>query len=154
MSKLKSAHFFLISLGIFLGIPLGTGVGTFIYADGFAYLSNNPKACMNCHVMKSQFDSWQASSHHTIAKCNDCHAQGTVLEKYSQKAVNGFLHSFAFTTGYYHDPIFIKDFNQRIVQRSCLSCHSQFIESSHFNKDEFNKKNCTDCHREVGHRKW
>ncbi|MBL7543603.1 MAG: cytochrome c nitrite reductase small subunit [Bdellovibrionaceae bacterium] len=151
---MRSINYFLVLLGISIGIPLGTGVGTFFYADGLSYLSNNPRACMNCHVMKSQFDSWQASSHHTVAKCNDCHTQGNTLTKYSQKAVNGFLHSFAFTTGYYHDPIFIKGFNQKTAQRSCLGCHAQMVEASHFNIETFKQKSCTDCHREVGHRKW
>ena len=34
-----------------LGIALGLGAYTFAYAKGWSYLTNNPQACANCHVM-------------------------------------------------------------------------------------------------------
>ena len=102
---LKARTTFLVVFGILVGAPLGTSVATFVYADGFAYLSSKPTACINCHVMQDQYNSWQASSHHHVAVCNDCHANGNIAQKYLQKGVNGFLHSFAFTTGYFHQPI-------------------------------------------------
>lgn len=145
---------FLIFLGVMVGAPVGTGLATFIFADGHSYLSSNPKACVNCHIMQSQFDSWQTSSHKAIAACNDCHSNGSIIEKYSQKAVNGFLHSFAFTTGYFHEPIRIKGFNKNITQRSCLSCHESFVSSTHLTNEGLKNRFCTDCHKEVGHRKW
>ncbi len=40
-----------IALGILLGAALGVGSYAFIYARGYSYLSNNPEACTNCHVM-------------------------------------------------------------------------------------------------------
>lgn len=141
-------------LGLLVGLPVGTGVTTFLYADGLSYLSGDPKACINCHVMQSQYDSWQASSHKTVANCNDCHSNGNIMQKYSQKAINGFLHSFAFTTSYFHEPIRIKEFNLRITKKACLSCHNQLAESSQFDHQSFSENNCLNCHREVGHRKW
>lgn len=141
-------------LGVFVGVPVGSGLVTFFYADGLSYLSPNPKACTNCHVMQAQYDSWQASSHHTIAKCNDCHSHGSIIEKYAQKGLNGFLHSAAFTSGLFHEPIRIRDFNLKITQKTCRSCHSSLIESSRFDHGSFDQNNCLTCHREVGHRKW
>jgi hypothetical protein len=41
-----------------LGIPVGVGAFTFVYAKGFSYLSTDPKACVNCHIMNSQYDAW------------------------------------------------------------------------------------------------
>ena len=152
--QLRFRHVLLILLGTMVGVPLGTAVTTFFYADGLSYLSTDPKACINCHAMQDQFDAWQNSSHHTIAKCNDCHSHGNIIQKFSQKGINGFLHSAAFTTGWFRDPIRIKSFNLAITQKTCLNCHSNLIESSRFDHSTFDNKNCLNCHREVGHRKW
>jgi cytochrome c nitrite reductase small subunit len=143
----------LITLGILIGVPTGTSVVTFLFADGLSYLSKNPVACTNCHVMQEQFDSWKSSSHHTVAVCNDCHANGNIVQKYAQKGVNGFLHSWAFTTGRFHEPIEIKEFNRKITRQSCLDCHSKIIEASHFGDASFSEKNCLNCHKEVGHKR-
>ncbi len=150
----KTKTIVLVFFGLLVGIPLGVSTGTFIYADGFSYFSGNPKACMNCHVMKSNFDSWNTSSHKAVATCNDCHTSGSFISKYSQKALNGFMHSWAFTTGNFHEPIQIKPFNQRIAQQSCLKCHSNLIEASHFGNVGFGNRNCLNCHSNVGHRRW
>lgn len=152
MTRLRTI--LLTLLGFIFAVPVGTGLVTFYYADGAAYLASDPRACINCHSMQEQYNAWMASSHHTIAKCNDCHSQGNIVQRYSQKAINGFLHSFAFTTGIYHDPIRIKNFNLEITKRTCVQCHSNLIESSRFDHAGFDQNNCLNCHREVGHRKW
>src|SRR5690348_5208416 len=51
-------------LSALVGVLLGLGTFTFRAAKGTAYLSNNPTACVNCHIMRDQYDSWQKSSHH------------------------------------------------------------------------------------------
>lgn len=142
-----------ILIGCMIGVPLGSATATFLYADGLSYLSKDPRACTNCHVMQSQYDSWQSSSHHTVATCNECHSHGTIIEKYIQKGVNGLAHSWAFTTGIFHEPIRIKNFNLKIVQKNCFSCHDNLIQSSQFGHSSFDNKNCLNCHKEVGHRK-
>jgi hypothetical protein len=38
------------------GILIGLGGYTFIYAKGYSYLTNEPAACANCHVMRDHFD--------------------------------------------------------------------------------------------------
>ena len=40
-----------------LGVPAGIGVFTFVYAKGFSYLSTDPRACVNCHIMNPQYDA-------------------------------------------------------------------------------------------------
>ena len=40
-----------VLLACLLGIPLGIGAFTFVYAKGFSYLSPDPRACVNCHIM-------------------------------------------------------------------------------------------------------
>lgn len=136
-----------------LGIPLGLGLFVFVYARGTSYLSDQPSACANCHIMNDQYDGWQKSSHKAVAGCNGCHTPPGTLGKYSAKALNGFLHSFAFTTGQFPDPIRIKDYNRRITEQACRHCHagmSDSIDGTHRLKTD-QKLNCTKCHAEVGH---
>src|SRR6516165_6995974 len=67
------------------------------YAEGFSYLSNDPKACVDCHIMREQYDGWQKASHHAVATCNDCHVPHETVPKYWVKAEDGFWHSKGFT---------------------------------------------------------
>ena len=55
-----------------LGLLIGLGGYTFAYARGYSYLTNDPAACANCHIMRDHFDAWTRSSHAAIAACNDC----------------------------------------------------------------------------------
>jgi hypothetical protein len=67
------------------GLLGGIGAYTFHYAEGFSYFSTDPRACVNCHIMNPQYDSWQNSSHHTVASCVDCHEDMTdVMLSYSE----------------------------------------------------------------------
>ena len=58
---------------ILAGIAIGIGGFTFVYARGYSYLTNDPAACANCHIMKEHFAAWSKSSHRAVATCNDCH---------------------------------------------------------------------------------
>ena len=55
------------------GALLGLGGYTFWYAEGGSYFSNDPRSCVNCHIMRDHYDGWVKSSHHAVAACNDCH---------------------------------------------------------------------------------
>jgi cytochrome c nitrite reductase small subunit len=89
----------MLLIGVTMGLAIGLGGFTFIYSKGYSYLTNNPAACANCHVMRAQYDGWLKSSHHSAATCNDCHTPHNIVGKYAVKANNGFWHSFYFTTG-------------------------------------------------------
>jgi nitrate/TMAO reductase-like tetraheme cytochrome c subunit len=39
------------ALGVAVGLVVGVGAYTFIYAKGGSYLTDNPAACANCHIM-------------------------------------------------------------------------------------------------------
>lgn len=139
-------------LGGLIGVALGVGSYTFIYAKGASYLTNDPAACANCHIMQDHYDAWSRSSHHAVATCNDCHTPGNPVGKYLAKANNGFWHSFAFTTGRYPDPIRIKGYNRTIAENSCRKCHSALVMTieGHDAKDAVS---CIRCHGAVGHPK-
>ena len=112
---------------ILVGILLGVGAYTFLYAEGLSYLSDDPETCINCHIMQAQYDSWQKSSHHAVAVCVDCHLPHDFLGKYFAKADNGWHHSKAFTLQNFHEPIMIKASNARILQDNCLACHDDLV---------------------------
>ena len=66
-----SSRYWLAGLALMLGVLVGLGAFTFVYAEGFSYFSNDPNACMNCHIMREQFDGWSHSSHKAEATCTD-----------------------------------------------------------------------------------
>src|SRR5262245_5833894 len=77
-------------LAVLIGIFAGAGGFTFYTAKGYSYLSNDPRSCVNCHIMREQYDSWQKSSHHAFATCNDCHVPHDLIGKYTTKMENGY----------------------------------------------------------------
>jgi len=80
-------------LAALVGVMLGLGLYTFHFAEGLSYFSNDPNACANCHIMRDYLDSWQKSSHHARAVCNDCHTPQSLASKLWTKADNGWNHS-------------------------------------------------------------
>ncbi|MGB7346349.1 MAG: cytochrome c nitrite reductase small subunit [Pirellulaceae bacterium] len=140
-----------ILLTVLLGILFGLGTFTFGYGKGASYLSNNPETCVNCHVMQEHLDSWQHSSHHHVAVCNDCHLPHDAIGKWVTKADNGFFHSLAFTLQNYHDPIQIKPRNARVTQSTCVSCHKDFVHSLLPAVKGQDMQSCVHCHSDVGH---
>jgi cytochrome c nitrite reductase small subunit len=142
---------FLIVLEITIGLFIGVGAYTFLYAKGYSYFTNNPNACANCHVMNQQYNGWIKSSHHAVAVCNDCHTPEGMIGKYYTKASNGFWHSFYFTTGWFPDNIEITQHNIHVTENACSKCHQDIIEmmnSSHKSKERIS---CISCHPSVGH---
>lgn len=141
-----------IVLSVLLGVLIGTGAFTFRYAEGFSYFSTDPKACANCHIMNEQYDSWQKSSHHAVAGCVDCHLPHDFIGKYIAKAENGWHHSKAFTTQDFHEPIMIKEKNERILQHNCVDCHQDTVHEM-FRRDatQPDAVSCVHCHASVGH---
>lgn len=141
----------MIALAIFVGLLAGLGTFTFGYGKGASYLSNNPETCINCHVMQDHMDSWQMSSHHHVAVCNDCHLPHDSIGKWVTKADNGFFHSLAFTLQDYHDPIKIKPRNKAVTQSTCISCHQDTVHSLLALKKNEEALSCVHCHSDVGH---
>jgi cytochrome c nitrite reductase small subunit len=134
-----------------LGVAVGLGGYTFVYARGYSYLVDDPMACGNCHVMREQVDGWLRGSHRAVATCNDCHTPHGLVGKYATKALNGWNHSLAFTTGRFHEPIRANARNQRIAQESCAKCHAQLI-SGMGGAAHGEELPCVRCHGSVGHR--
>jgi cytochrome c nitrite reductase small subunit len=152
MRKWSKINGWVLLLAGLVGFVFGLGCYTVYYAEGLSYLSNDPKACANCHIMRDQYEGWQKASHHAAATCNDCHVPYDLVGKYFAKAENGYHHSKAFTLQDFHEPIMIKEKNSAILQQNCRRCHSEFVSQTtmtlHTNAD---KLDCVHCHQSVGH---
>ncbi len=134
------------------GIFLGLSAFTFHYAEGLSYLSNDPKACVNCHVMRENYDSWQKGSHHVAATCNDCHVPHSLVPKLVSKLRNGYNHSKGFTFMDFHEPIRIKSVNAMVLQKNCIGCHGATVQDiAEHDETESQSVLCVRCHTTVGH---
>lgn len=140
---------------ILFGLALGLGVFTFGYAEGHSYLTDDPAACANCHVMSEQYDAWQKSAHQAVATCNDCHTPEGLVPKYTVKAINGFNHALAFTTGNFHEPIQITGMNREVAQEACTKCHDTLVHPLRWGADDGDEggelPSCVHCHGSIGH---
>jgi len=150
-ASLRSGNALPVAAAIALGVLAGVGGFTFAYGEGAAYLSDDPEACANCHIMQSHFDSWQKSGHRHVAVCNDCHLPPDFAGKWITKADNGMLHSLAFTTGEFPWPLRIKPRNARRTQRACLSCHEGLAHALAPAEPGGESLECVHCHADVGH---
>jgi cytochrome c nitrite reductase small subunit len=138
-----------IAAGLSVGLALGVGISTFLFAKGHSYLTDRPEACANCHVMREYYDGWRKSSHHQTAVCNDCHTPAGFVGKYWTKTYNGFWHSYAFTTGDFPDVLRIKQRNRAVTQESCQKCHAELIAA--MVGAHAGNARCVSCHQDVGH---
>lgn len=135
-----------------LGVLLGLGGYTFWYAQGASYFSSDPRSCVNCHIMRDQYESWHKASHHATATCVDCHLPHQGLAKWIAKAENGFWHSTRFTLQDFHEPIRIHANNSRILNDNCLACHQDLVaDLVQHGAFADGTNNCVRCHASVGH---
>ena len=140
-------------LGIALGLVVGIGAYTFVYARGYSYMTDNADACVNCHIMQDQYNGWLKSSHRSVAVCNDCHTPPGLVGKYATKAENGFWHSYYFTTGWFEDNIQITPRGRAVTEKACRKCHQEVVEAIEGPHSELidSQTSCIRCHSSVGH---
>jgi cytochrome c nitrite reductase small subunit len=149
MKASQSTALVLVAL---LGVVFGLGVYTFAYARGWSYLTNDPGACVNCHVMNEQYDGWVKASHRSVAVCNDCHVPADLIGKYATKARNGFWHSFYFTTQTFAEPIRATTASRHIAEANCRRCHEGIALALGTPTHQGPKDlSCIRCHASVGH---
>lgn len=149
---MKASGTSIVIVAVVWGVALGLGSYTFAYARGWAYMTDDPQACKNCHVMNEQYDGWIKSSHRSVAVCNDCHVPDAMLAKYATKARNGFWHSYYFTTQTFEEPIRATPVTRAIAEENCRRCHAPVVQAmgtpSHAGSDAIS---CVRCHGSVGH---
>jgi cytochrome c nitrite reductase small subunit len=139
-------------LSILVGALLGVGTDTFVYAKGASYMSDDPRACVNCHIMREQYDSWQHGPHHANATCNDCHVPHDFLGKWMAKTEHGYRHSKAFTLQDFHEPIRITPGDRDIVRDNCVRCHEAKVSQlPNVHGTGPDSLDCLHCHAAAGH---
>lgn len=145
---------------IVCGMFVGLVIHTLYVSNAASYMSNDPKTCLNCHVMAPQYATWQHSSHREVATCNECHVpQDNMLRTYLFKATDGLRHSALFTLRgkEQKQTVQIQEAGEAVVQANCIRCHSKRNEFTTLNTQDFdavkhgNGRFCWDCHREVPH---
>jgi cytochrome c nitrite reductase small subunit len=148
----RYAGLWLFALAIALGFATGIGLYTFRYAEGLSYLSTDPQACVNCHIMRPQYDAWLKSSHHNVARCVDCHLPHTFFAKWFAKAENGYRHSKEFTAQTFPEPIAIRSRGREILQENCVACHGNLVHDiASGPRGDADELRCVHCHSSVGH---
>lgn len=134
-----------------LGTLVGMGIYLTMISNAASYLSDDPKACINCHIMEPVYATWQHSSHGRVAVCNDCHVpQDSKIRKYFFKANDGLRHSALFTLRRERQVIQAIPESKEVIQANCIRCHVKVVENVtdvHADKE----RSCVDCHREVPH---
>ncbi len=143
-------------------VVAGAMLGLFFYlvyiSNAVSYLSDEPSACVNCHIMAPEYATWSHSSHREVAHCNDCHVpHDNFFNKYYFKAKDGMRHAYIFTLRREPQTIFILEAGIRVVQQNCIRCHSDLVHNPEMlavttaYHDSFNERLCWDCHRETPH---
>ncbi len=113
-----------LALGVFAGLV----ILIFKISNAFSYLSDDPAACMNCHVMAPQYATWERGSHGRNTVCNDCHVpHNSIVSKYVFKASDGLRHSFMFTFHLEPQVIRVKEAGIGVIQENCIRCHESLV---------------------------
>jgi cytochrome c nitrite reductase small subunit len=127
-------------------------------SNAVSYLSDDPKVCINCHVMNPQYATWQTSSHAGKATCNDCHVpHDSFVRKYFFKANDGLRHATIYTLRLEPQVIRIKEAGAGVVQENCIRCHSNKVHDlavgciTFAGYKEGEGLLCYNCHADVPH---
>lgn len=135
-----------------LGVSAGMGLFVFHISRAASYLSDRPETCMNCHVMTTQYVTWQHSSHARVATCNDCHVpHDSFARKYAFKARDGLWHATVFTMRWEPQVIRLSQGAIPVVEENCRRCHAKVIEDVAVSAHGSGDLRCWQCHREVPH---
>lgn len=152
---------FIILTFVVSGILAGLGAYIIYMSKAYAYLSDDPAACINCHIMTPYYATWNHSSHREVATCNDCHVpHDNIFRKYAFKGVDGLYHSAVFTLKAEPQVIRPRDASYTVIMENCIRCHTQlnteFVNTgmmAYSDVMEGKGKACWDCHSEVPHGK-
>jgi len=138
------------------GSAFGLGLLFLVLFNAPSYLTDDPKVCINCHVMVPEYASWERGSHREVAHCVDCHIpHENFARKWAFKGASGAKDTFVFLTRGEDQVITLTNTSKRIIQDNCLRCHER--QTGHlglFNAmglDGSSGRWCADCHRETAH---
>lgn len=135
-----------------MGACVGGAAYLVTISEAASYLSDEPEACINCHIMVPQYATWQHSSHGRVTTCNDCHVpQDSTWRKYWFKANDGLRHSALFTLRMERQVIEAIQASKDVIQANCIRCHKSVIDQAMTPIGHDFERSCIECHREVPH---
>lgn len=145
---------------ILLAALFGLGLYVIKLSNADSYLSDDPQACVNCHIMTPQYITWNHSSHREVAHCNDCHVpHDNIFNKYFFKAKDGLYHASVFTMRAEPEVINALEPSRAVIQSNCIRCHESqvtdakmlgWVDKHHSKRTD---RTCWECHRDVPHGK-
>lgn len=145
---------------VLAGAFVGLGFYLLKLSNAASYLSDDPQACVNCHIMTPQYITWNHSSHREVAHCNDCHVpHNNVVNKYFFKAKDGLYHASIFTLRAEPEVIRALAPSVAVIQSNCVRCHedqvtdASLLGSAESHHTDRTGRICWECHREVPHGK-
>jgi len=137
-----------VQVGIYglVGVAIAMGLVLVRVANATSYLSDEPQACINCHVMTDAYASWQRGSHGRVAVCVDCHVpHSNLVAKYAFKGRDGLKHSYVFTRGTQPQVLALSAGAVPVVQANCLRCHDHQVMMVRVAGSS--ERRCWDCHQ-------
>lgn len=139
-------------VAVLCGIVLGLFLFLVQHSNVLSYFSQDPRACINCHVMNTAYASWKHSSHSDVT-CVACHMpQDSIIKALYAKATDGTKHAYFFTLEDRENFTISEDGANR-VQKNCVSCHEDVMRlGMKVNEHEMTDgKKCWECHRGIPH---
>jgi cytochrome c nitrite reductase small subunit len=137
-----------VQVGVYglAGAALGMALVLTRIANATSYLSDEPQACINCHVMTDAYASWQRGSHGQVAVCVDCHVpHSSFVAKYAYKARDGLKHSYVFTMRKEPQVLRLSARAVPVVQANCVRCHDHQLMMIRLAGSA--ERRCWDCHQ-------
>ena len=144
---------------IITGVIVGGGALTLYMLRAHTYLTDDPAACVNCHIMGPYYATWFHSSHSRNATCNDCHVpHENAVKKWVFKGMDGMRHVAVFLTHGEKDVVRANGESSEVIMNNCIRCHTQlnteFVNTGRIDymmSQVGEGKACWDCHRDVPH---
>ncbi|KNZ71080.1 NapC/NirT cytochrome c domain-containing protein [Thermincola ferriacetica] len=133
---------------ITVGLIVGMMSFLFVVTDAAISYSDNPEFCINCHSMDEAYMTYQHSTHKQF-KCTDCHAPHSYLAKVAFKTKSGLRDLYVTTLGEIPPVIKATDKSKEIIKENCIRCHLSTVENTEMGEGRF----CSDCHRQLPHKK-
>ena len=133
-------------------IGLGFGIAVVVLITGamaYAYVEE-PRFCGGCHSMEESYQSWQASSHRSVA-CTECHLPHDGLAtKLIAKASSGLVDVYHETMRDYQNQRLLSEKGHSYLSDNCVRCHEYTVQNVSIVSGE---KDCVSCHRMLVHKR-
>ena len=134
-------------LAVLGGLICGACVLIAVEADALSYLGDDPKTCVNCHIMTPHYVTWEYSSHRDRANCIDCHLpHDNIVNKYLHKAKDGGRDVFLFLFHDEPEAIRLRPGSPPVIEENCRRCHRRAVSAM-----AAPGRRCWECHRQLPH---